>query len=473
MNCLDMVQDAGVALKKMANNATKGAEYQGQCPWCGGKDRFHVWPDLNDGRGAYWCRPGAGHCGRYGDNIQFARDYLKKTYREACVYSGMSDPGPPARKPRPAYRPLVDPTVGAIHEPPLHDPASQAAAYKPVDYPPPPELWQVKAGGFTAWAYENIKKSPDALAWLAARGIDAVAVDRFHLGWNPEDLYRPRPAWGLEEVQKDDGKNARLWLPEGIVIPYIQAGRVVRVRIRRPDEAAARFGPKYYLIPGSSVATTVFMGANHDQCRSSAVVESELDAMMLAALAGDILTAVSVGSLSSRPDRYADEVLSASKEILLAFDADPPASSASVQGDKVVEWWRGRYQDRCGRVLPPAGKDPGEAFAQGVDIRAWLLSALSPAVRLFAGKTAPTTTAHAPRTPREVKELLGLIAAGPVRVVKYSDASGSGIRVDAPREWERTHSDESARISELVFGSPTVQAWLVCDAREVISSWNI
>lgn len=46
----------GVALKKVTRT-----EYQGPCPWCGGKDRFHVWQ-----KGNYWCRPGPGHCGRQG-----------------------------------------------------------------------------------------------------------------------------------------------------------------------------------------------------------------------------------------------------------------------------------------------------------------------------------------------------------------------------------------------------------------------
>lgn len=36
-------------------------EWAGPCPWCGGRDRFHVWDNGN-----YWCRPAAGHCGKSG-----------------------------------------------------------------------------------------------------------------------------------------------------------------------------------------------------------------------------------------------------------------------------------------------------------------------------------------------------------------------------------------------------------------------
>lgn len=46
----------GIVLKQITRD-----EWQGPCPWCGGKDRFHVWA-----KGNYWCRPGPGHCGRKG-----------------------------------------------------------------------------------------------------------------------------------------------------------------------------------------------------------------------------------------------------------------------------------------------------------------------------------------------------------------------------------------------------------------------
>jgi len=46
----------GISLKRVGRT-----EWAGPCPWCGGKDRFHVWERSN-----YWCRPGPGHCGRAG-----------------------------------------------------------------------------------------------------------------------------------------------------------------------------------------------------------------------------------------------------------------------------------------------------------------------------------------------------------------------------------------------------------------------
>ncbi len=127
------------------------------------------------------------------------------------------------------------------------------------------------------------------------------------------------------------------------------------------------------------------------------------------------------------------------------------------KGDQVVTWWQGRYQARCSRVVPPSGKDPGEAFALGVDVRAWLLSALSPAVQLFAERSSRVMAIHESPLPRELKVL---IASTPVRIVRYADADGRGVRVDAPGEWEKTHPAEASRISELVFGSEVVMEWL-------------
>src|SRR2546428_14193677 len=67
-------------LRKVAN--IDGGEYAGPCPWCGGEDRFRVWP--HGDRPHYWCR----QCGRKGDAIQYLREHDRLTYREACEQLG-------------------------------------------------------------------------------------------------------------------------------------------------------------------------------------------------------------------------------------------------------------------------------------------------------------------------------------------------------------------------------------------------
>jgi len=77
VNIVDLIQQ-DVSLKRVSS--TGGGEYAGACPWCGGKDRFRVWPE----GGNYWCR----QCNRKGDAIQYLRDYRGKSYQEAATLIG-------------------------------------------------------------------------------------------------------------------------------------------------------------------------------------------------------------------------------------------------------------------------------------------------------------------------------------------------------------------------------------------------
>ena len=69
MNILDLAEAKGIQYKRAGNK--DGGEYQGPCPGCGGEDRFHIWPEQNEGDGSYWCRG----CEAAGDVIQFLIDF--------------------------------------------------------------------------------------------------------------------------------------------------------------------------------------------------------------------------------------------------------------------------------------------------------------------------------------------------------------------------------------------------------------
>ena len=61
------------------------AEDHGACPFCGGTDRFVVWPEQGEtGRG--WCR----QCGWQGDAIQLLRDRDGLNFAEAKRTLGLS-----------------------------------------------------------------------------------------------------------------------------------------------------------------------------------------------------------------------------------------------------------------------------------------------------------------------------------------------------------------------------------------------
>jgi 5S rRNA maturation endonuclease (ribonuclease M5) len=81
IDILQLIQtEAGLTFRKKTNS--KGGEYCSPCPFCGGTDRFLVWPNAE--KPNYWCR----QCEKKGDAIQFLRDYKKLSFAEASEYVG-------------------------------------------------------------------------------------------------------------------------------------------------------------------------------------------------------------------------------------------------------------------------------------------------------------------------------------------------------------------------------------------------
>jgi len=109
MDLLELLEADGFRLKLVSR--TKNGEYAGPCPWCGGTDRFRVWPGSKGGR--YWCR----QCEKKGDGIQYLRDFRGLSYREACLVLGEA----PKHKPTSAWQ-------RRAHTPPKFTPKESAPA---------------------------------------------------------------------------------------------------------------------------------------------------------------------------------------------------------------------------------------------------------------------------------------------------------------------------------------------------------
>jgi hypothetical protein len=338
-------------------------EWGAACPACGGTDRCMVRPEDHDGRGGYHCR----QCGTYGDSIQFLRDFGGLSYKEACEQVGVQASRSAASLPR-------SPRKAPGQEP-----------FEATPSIPPAEVWTKKATAFAAWAHQHLLNNPEQLAWLAARGLPLTAVKAYSLGWNPGEkgkscLIRPRAVWGLplpEPKLDEDGKPKRpkttFWIPRGLVIPMLDPdGDVLRLRIRRPEADRANFKEetKYYVIPGSCMDAMI-LGADS---RAFVVVESELDALMLHHQAGDLAGAVSVMTSSVRKiEASVLDALSRALCVLVGLDFDGA-------GAKGWERWSTSLP-RAKRWPCPVGKDPGEAFAQGANLRAWILAGLPPVLQ--------------------------------------------------------------------------------------------
>jgi len=320
-------------LRKAAT--THGGEWAGACPWCGGKDRFRVWPEQDGGR--YWCRG----CDQHGDAVQWLRERRGLSFGEACKVLGR-DPGPRKAGPRPA-----------------------PAAWEPKEAKSPADAWQEKARGFLDMAVVCLwsERGANMRAWLHnEKGLSDATIKAAVLGFNPVDINEPRGTWGLDPLLKDNGAERRQWIPAGLVIPLIVGGAVHRLRIRRDDPGD---GPRYVIVSGSSSAP---MAWNLERA-AAVIVESELDGLLLNQEAGDLAGVVSMGSAQVKPDRITHEALKRTARVLVALDTDDAGAKAAWG------FWSDTYT-KARRWPCVGGKDASDARAAGLDVRAWLIAGL-------------------------------------------------------------------------------------------------
>lgn len=458
MNVLDAAAARGGELALVTRGA-KGPEWHGPCPGCGGRDRFHVWPEQNDGAGSYWCR----QCGKRGDLIQFFRDFSGMSFGDACKAAGRE---------RPECRGFVqdagDRRGGFAPKP--------AAAPTGVDL----AAWAAAADKFVARCAEAIQARPDVLAYLEGRGIGPDAVGRYRLGWHGGEngkphAFRPRAAWGLPPEAKADGTEKKLWIPRGLVIPYAVNGQVVRVKIRRPEEdRRPGFDLPYHFIPGGS---REMMVTRADR-RACVVVEAELDAVAVDAAAGDLVGAVAVGTSRAKPEAGLHDRLLAAHKLLVALDADEAGRAA-------WPWWGETYPAAVYWPVP-SGKDPGDAAKAGVDLRSWILAGLPPSVtgralrRPAAKPAAPEAPVHAgerqpvaPRPerppldmPEGLTRMYGYLRKYPVQVY----TGGGHMRILQAPAWQNW--GELKEISRLIYGDEDVFLYLQCHPAETIHRGN-
>jgi len=235
--------------------------------------------------------------------------------------------------------------------------------------------WTVWAMSLVDQAHQELLARPEELAWLAARGIDREAVERFALGWLRHDAKVGRADLGLGP--RPDGKTT-LWLPGGLLIPtWSTDGLLHRLRVRRTPESRARFLPelKYVWLDGSG-NEPLLIPPSSGRSRGVVVVEAELDAMACAAAHPDV-TALALGSVNSPITPGAAAVLTAAPRILVALDAGQ--AGLADPGQAVSRLWLRQY--RQAEYWPvPREKDPGDLARAGGNLHQWLESGLAPAV---------------------------------------------------------------------------------------------
>jgi DNA primase len=309
-------------LDLVPNLRRAGGEYAGPCPWCGGRDRFRVWPT---GHARWWCR----QCNRRGDTIDLLRERDGLSYPQAAAVVGKEILDRPAA-PRSRRR-----------KPPLL---------------PPCAIWQSRAEE-VAQAAENVLWTPvgeRVLSYLHGRGFHDATIRAARLGYNESDVHDRPETWGLPADRK------QVWVPRGIVIPWRLAGSLWRLNFRRPTDDPKYIGP-------AGFGNGLYGAAGVQPGRPVMIVEGEFDALTVTQEAGNLVAAVATGSTcGSRRQRW-QELLARASMVLVAYDSDEA-------GDTAAQWWLS--------VLPrarrcrPTSHDVCEMLQDGGDVRSWVEAGL-------------------------------------------------------------------------------------------------
>jgi DNA primase len=319
-----------IPLRKVAG--THGGEYAGACPWCGGRDRFRVWPQGE--KPGYWCR----QCDRKGDAIQYLRDRYGLSYREACARLGAL----PASGNRPG---------------PTHPPQAPPLALAPSF------VWQTQARTFTDTCEQTLWSTigGDVRAYLHRRGLHDETIREAKLGYHHTTRHEPRALWGLRR----EGGEKPVWLPSGLVFPWWVEGVLWRVVIRQLKGKGEKTA-KYITVSGGR--NTLYRVDTLQPGQPAMIVEGCLDALAMVQESGDLVAIVAAGSTTGgRLERWIARLTLAS-HVLVAFDADEG-------GDTAAAWWL-RALEGKGKRWRPYWDDPNAMLQAGADLRTWVREGL-------------------------------------------------------------------------------------------------
>jgi DNA primase len=325
---IDLVELAGrdVRLKKVAT--TRGGEWAGACPFCGGRDRFRVQPKS----GLWFCR----HCspgGRWQDAIAFVQRRDGVPFIEACRELGASASELGAE---PLQRQRF-----ALPTPPMF-----------AETVEPPAAWQARAVAFIDFCQRRLwtDTGARARAYLAGRGLLEETLRAWRVGFHDADRREPAASWGLE------GED--VWLPHGITLPWLTGSTVWQLKLRRPTSGRNKYASVRGGHPLLFGADTLVPG------QPAVMTEGELDTLLVWQAVHDHTGTVSLGSASQRPTRLAALLLAQASLILAAYDNDRAGDDGFDQLRRVMPAAR--------RIAAPSGNDVGEFVAAGGRVKAWI-----------------------------------------------------------------------------------------------------
>jgi hypothetical protein len=349
-------------LRKVAT--TGGGEWSGPCPFCGGRDRFRVQPSL----GYWWCRQCGGE--RWLDAVDYVERRDRVDFREACRRLGASGSelgADPARHNR----------ARAI----AHRLGLRRASDVALDTEQPPSAaWQRRA-----WA---LLRECEAALWspagervrsyLNSRGLQDATLCRWRIGFHGGWRRASAAEWGLDDAEP-------LLLARGVVIPWLAKGQLWQLKLRTSRSA----GQRYVAVRGGR--PWLFGVDSLEAGRPVALIEGELDSLLIDQAAGDLVAVASLGGCRKVPGPRAIARLQASEPLLGVYDNDAAGRAGLA-----------RLRESLPELIDTpvsTGKDVTDFAAAGGDIRVWLKHELD---QLRRGRRvpfdpAPASTAGKPR----------------------------------------------------------------------------
>jgi hypothetical protein len=197
------------------------------------------------------------------------------------------------------------------------------------------------------------------VAYLHHRGLTDDTIRAGQLGYHGVETWEEPERWGLPPDQK------KIWLPAGIVFPWLIGSELWRISIRRIGDTIS-IEPRYVVVSGSR--NTLFGVDTLKPNAPAILVEGVLDALSILQEASDLLAVVATGSTTGgRLERWIGRLALASM-ILMAFDAD-------AGGDSAAAWWIKTLGTRAKRWRP-YWDDANAMLQAGVDIRTWVREGL-------------------------------------------------------------------------------------------------
>jgi DNA primase len=329
MDILQAIENIGHVYKKAAS--TGGGEYKGPCPWCGGNDRFSILPEKDH----YVCR----RCKKAGDIIQFYRDFDGLSYHEACLKADRT----------PEFKKTF-----------LEEKFAKKENWNPREVKSPPQVWQENAETVTFQAFKYLMSpmGKPHREYLYSRGLTIETIKKARIGWNNNTRKFDRETWGLERSLNKAGYSKTIWVPRGFLIPFFLNGKITRIRVRQDKPVN---DDQYILLAGSSTEYFSYPSKSNP-FKSIFLVEAELDGWLSWQEFGDLSDVKAIGNSTARPDVQTHEELSKNQP-LLCLDNDDA-------GREEVKWWKIQYPGTITCPVP-AGKDPGEAYEKGINLRDW------------------------------------------------------------------------------------------------------